>query len=74
MLGDAGWQSGNMLMNSLTLQPVREIYPTPTQLPPYVILSPYDIQNMPRANPWPLSLRAEIGAIQRERMLTIENS
>ena len=49
MLGDAGWQSGNMLMNSLTLLPVREIYPTPSQLPPYVIFSPYDINpNMPR--------------------------
>ena len=33
MLGDADWQSGEMLLNSLTLASAREIYPTPSQLP-----------------------------------------
>ena len=32
-----------MVLNSLTLLPAREIYPTPSQLPPYVISSPYDV-------------------------------
>ena len=57
----ADWQTGNMVLNSLTLLPAREIYPTPTQLPPYVISSPYDIDNVPRNQPWPLSLRGEMG-------------
>ena len=63
MLGDAGWQVGNMFLNSLTLLPAREIYPTPSQLPAYMIASPYDvITNAVRPNPWPLSLRGESGA------------
>ena len=52
-----------MVLNSLTLLPAREIYPTPSQLPPYVISSPYDPENQPRDHPWPLALRGEIGAI-----------
>ena len=46
MLGDAGWQVGNMFLNSLTLLPAREIYPTPLQLPAYMIASPYDVIQM----------------------------
>ena len=63
LLGDGGWQSGNMVLNSLTLLPAREIYPTPEQLPGYTINSPWDIDNQPRPNnPWPLALRGEMGA------------
>ena len=52
-----------MVWNSLTLLPAREIYPTPAQLPDYVITSPYDeVPNTPRSQPWPLSLRGEMGA------------
>ena len=57
----ADWSPATCVMNSLTLLPVTEIYPTPAQLPPYVISSPHDIDNMPRNNPWPLSLRGELG-------------
>ena len=63
LLGDGGWPRSNMVLNSLTLLPAREIYPTPSQLPPYVISSPYDPENQPRDHPWPLALRGEIGAI-----------
>ena len=63
LLGDAGRTNGNMVWNSLTLLPAREIYPTPSQLPDYVITSPYDeVPNTPRYQPWPLSLRGEMGA------------
>ena len=65
ILGEGGpnWQSGSMVLNSLTLQPAREIYPTPSQLPPYVITSPYDVDpNTPRDQPWPLSLRGAMAA------------
>ena len=65
LLGDFGWSddNGNMVLNSLTLLPGKEIYPTPSQLPPYVISSPYDLNpNTPREQPWPLSLRGELGA------------
>ncbi len=63
MLGDGGWQSGNMLLNSLTLLPAREIYPTPSQLPGFTINSPWDVDHVPRTNnPWPLALRGEMGA------------
>ena len=41
--------------------PATEIYPTPSQLPPYVISSPYDVDKLPRDQPWPLSLRGELG-------------
>ena len=66
LLGEGGphWRTAtNMAINSLTLLPAREIYPTPSQLPNYVISSPYDvIPNTPRSNhPWPLSLRGEMG-------------
>ena len=63
LLGDGGWPRSNMVLNSLTLLPAREIYPTPSQLLPYVISSPYDPENQPRNHPWPLALRGEIGAI-----------
>ena len=60
LLGSHVWTEGNMDLNSLTLLPPREIYPTPSQLPPYVIASPYDKDpNIPREQPWPLALRAE---------------
>lgn len=63
MLGDGGWQSGNMLLNSLTLLPAREIYPTPSQLPGFTINSPWDVDHVARTNnPWPLALRGEMGA------------
>ncbi len=63
LLGDAGYTTGNMVLNSLTLLPAREIYPTPSQLPDYVVTSPYDeVPNAPRYQPWPLSLRGEMGA------------
>jgi hypothetical protein len=54
---------GNMVLNSLTLLPAREIYPTPSQLPPYTVSSPYlPNPNTPRNLLWPVSLRAEMGA------------
>ena len=62
LLGAAGWQVGDMVLNSLTLLPAREIYPTPKQLPPYKISSPYDPDKASRDQPWPLSLRGEMGA------------
>ena len=62
LLGDHTWTAGNMDVNSLTLLPAREIYPTPSQMPSFVISSPYDKDpNTPRAQPWPLSLRGEFG-------------
>jgi hypothetical protein len=61
ILGDAG-RNGNMKLNSLTLLPAREIYPTPSQLPAFNVISRYDANpNTPRPNPWPLSLRGELG-------------
>ena len=60
-LGNAGWNASNMVLNSLTLLPAREIYPTPAQLRPYVISSRYDIDNEPRNHPWPMALRGELG-------------
>jgi hypothetical protein len=62
LLGHHSWTAGNTDLNSLTLLPAREIYPTPSQMPPYVIASPYDTPpNTPRNQPWPLALRAEFG-------------
>ena len=60
-LGDGGFGNGSMVLNSLTLLPAREIYPTPAQLPAYVISSPHDVDKLPRDQPWPLSLRGELG-------------
>ncbi len=68
-LGNAGWNASNMVLNSLTLLPAREIYPTPAQLRPYVISSRYDIDDVsengigdvPRNHPWPMALRGELG-------------
>ncbi len=61
LLGSHGFNSGDMVLNSLTLLPPREIYPTPSQLPAFTFLSRYDIDNQARTNPWPLSLRGELG-------------
>ena len=62
LLGDDGLDSSNMILNSLTLLPPREIYPTPAQLRPYVISSRYDIDpGTSRNHPWPLALRGELG-------------
>jgi hypothetical protein len=64
ILGQGGPNvGGNMVLNSLTLLPAREIYPTPSQLPPYTVSSAYlPNPNTPRNLLWPLSLRAEMGA------------
>ncbi len=61
LLGNAGWAASNMVVNSLTLLPPREIYPTPAQLRPYIISSRYDLDHVARNHPWPLALRSEIG-------------
>jgi hypothetical protein len=64
ILGTGGGRNGDMKMNSLTLLPPKEIYPSPSQLTNYTVISPYDAEpNKPRTNhPWPMSLRGEIGA------------
>jgi hypothetical protein len=62
ILGNDGFNSSNMVLNSLTLLPPREFYPTPAQLRPYVIRSRYDIDpGASRNHPWPLALRGELG-------------
>jgi hypothetical protein len=62
LLGSSGLWPGDMILNSLTLLPPREIYPTPTQLRPYVIASRYDVDTGAlRNHPWPLALRGELG-------------
>jgi hypothetical protein len=61
LLGNAGLTASNMVTNSLTLLPVREIYPTPAQTRPYLVASRYDIDHVPRNHPWPMALRGELG-------------
>ena len=50
----------NMVINGITLRPVQEIYPSPSQLPGYKVFNPVDINNTPIV-PWPLAFRAEQG-------------
>ncbi|HEY5814553.1 MAG TPA: hypothetical protein VIT23_18100, partial [Terrimicrobiaceae bacterium] len=68
----------NMVINGITLRPINEIYPTPSQLPNYVLRSPIftnsDVYtNLPfgRAVPWPLAFRGEatqsLGRMQEYR-------
>ena len=56
-----------MVLNSLTLLPAREIYPTPEQLPPYVISSPYDPDRRLATNRGLCLCAVKWGPIRRER-------
>ena len=77
ILGDAPYNAGTMVLNSLTLLPAREIYPTPSQLPTFPITSPYDVDHTTQTNnPWPLSLRGANGAFNtgtEDDMRTVMN-
>lgn len=68
MLEDSGWSSTysyTNLLNGLTLQPLKEIYPVPSQLPPYQvsgIVYPTYWGTIPNGSPrWPLAFREEMG-------------
>ena len=60
ILGGPGNDATNMVINGLTLRPVQEIYPSPSQLPGYKVFNPVDPNNTPTV-PWPLAFRAEQG-------------
>lgn len=81
ILGDSGFFATSMAMNSITLQPAREIYPTPSQLPTYSIIPPVDpnqywewfptpAYTTPTAEPWPLVFRGEFGIYNGGRYTT----
>ena len=64
----------DMLTNGITLQPPVEIYPTPSQLPPYYVVNPANnvggwtwypsTTASPTAVPWPLAFRGQTGLYQ----------
>lgn len=49
----------NMAVNAITLQPLKEIYPTPSQLPTYTVTEPF--YNSTGQIPWPLTFRQSFG-------------
>ena len=59
ILGGPGHDATNMVINGITLRPVQEIYPSPSQLPGYKVYNP--VTNSTPTVPWPLAFRAEQG-------------
>jgi hypothetical protein len=69
ILGAPEEHSTNMVINGITLRPVQEIYPTPSQLPAYWVANPVDNEGVPRPpsemtvepepRSWPLAFRSE---------------
>jgi hypothetical protein len=55
MIGDGDDSSTNMALNGITLRPPTEIYPTPSQLPGYVVKNRYLNEITNRS--WPLAFR-----------------
>ena len=57
VLGDAAQNATDMAINGVTLQPVREIYPSPSQLPRYTLTNPRKgyVANVS----WPLAFRQD---------------
>ena len=75
ILGGSLYTSTDMSTNGITFQPVREIYPTPSQLPTYSVVNPMNWAVQPNqwypANPpaatkvaWPLAFRGITGIYQ----------
>jgi hypothetical protein len=62
ILGAPEEHSTNMVINGITLRPVQEIYPTPSQLPGYSVVNPLN-NNVASPLPWPLAFRAEGGRL-----------
>ncbi len=72
ILGTSANTSTDMVTNAITFQPVREIYPTPSQLPSYAVVNPVNwtvqaYQWYPTNSPaavrvaWPLTFRGITG-------------
>jgi len=69
ILGAPEEHSTNMVINGITLRPLQEIYPTPSQLPGYKVVNPVNLLGVPRPpseifvepepRSWPLAFRAE---------------
>jgi hypothetical protein len=55
VLGDAGFYATDMALNGITMRPIREIYPTPSQFPKYV--SRQLGNSLDFKNSWPLAFR-----------------
>jgi Tfp pilus assembly protein PilX len=62
ILGAPEEHSTNMVINGITLGPAQEIYPTPSQLPPYRVVNPVPPNNVDFRS-WPLAFRAEQGKL-----------
>ena len=60
ILGGPANNATNMVINGITLRPLQEIYPSPSQLPGYKVFNPVDLNSTPIV-PWPLAFRAEQG-------------
>jgi hypothetical protein len=65
----------DMTTNGITLRPPVEIYPTPSQLPPYLVVNPVNVKVSPSlwypstpatatSEPWPLAFRGQLGLAQ----------
>ena len=61
ILGAPEEHSTNMVINGITLRPVQEIYPTPSQLPLYKVVNP--VSSFQDDRPWPLAFRSEQGTL-----------
>ena len=57
VLGDALQEATNMAINGITMQALSEIYPTPSQLPSYVLTNPISA-NVSTVS-WPLAFRQD---------------
>jgi hypothetical protein len=65
ILGGPSRDATNMVINGITLRPVQEIYPSPSQLPGYKVVNPLTSEIETRS--WPLAFRSEQGRYTRGR-------
>ena len=70
VLGDAAQNATDMAINGITLEPVREIYPSPSQLPRFALTNPRKgyVANVS----WPLAFRQDYALMTPGRGMDID--